>query len=389
MSGTQFEMWVLDDKGVALRGSTDITQFELPSNATLPTQVNHPQFFWDQGSSYNGVTIRLNTAKPRWFALTLGGKWATPGTARKILTSLFFLIVIFSCAASYALLVFVFRWKSRQAQKVITELSSGNLKARLPVGEKESDQLTKSFNHMAEQIETAFTQLKLSETSRKQLVGELSHDLRTPVTAVRIALDSLKEGLRESPQLSHLNLVEVARKELAYIQRLLEYLFFLAKSGEAFLPIKLESFDLVELVRAEVEARQALGVIDGKKVQWQLKSQIARAVVNADRALTIRLLRNLLDNARKHGHSIVNLEITQDGGETVIALFNDGAPIKTTSYPHRGSAALEAISIEVAARPDTSLGIGSSIIEAIARLHNWELAIEPQSHGTTVILRIP
>ena len=233
-------------------------------------------------------------------------------------------------------------------------LAAGDLTVRVPVeGKDEVAALATSFNHAADLIERLVGAHKL-------LLAQASHELRTPVTRIRLALDLIHD-------------LEPERRagleaDIAELDDLLEEILLASRLENFSQPEHREAVDFVALV-AEECARY-----DGTELDSQ------PAIVQGDPRLLRRLVRNLLENARHHGMPPVHVRIRQAAGITELHVSDAGPPIPEAERDrlftpfHRGG-------------DGKGHGLGLSLVRQIARRHRGEVrydASEPAGFVVTL-----
>jgi two-component system OmpR family sensor kinase len=237
----------------------------------------------------------------------------------------------------------------------VEELGGGDLAARAPVeGRDEVADLARSFNRAADRIQA------LVEAQRRQLAFA-SHELRSPLARLRVSLEMMEGEPSRKAQ---------AARDVAELDSLIDELLEASRLQAQRGPLRVEDVDLLALV-AEEAARG--GVETGGEA----------VVLRGDPRLLRRLVRNLVDNARRHG-----------GGEPaevrVAPRVGGGAQL---SVMDRGPGVAEAERERVfepfhrpAGAPETgsSYGLGLALVRQIARAHGGEARCLPRAGGGTV-----
>ena len=137
----------------------------------------------------------------------------------------------------------------RRLRQVAEQLADGDLSARaVPGGVAELDTLSRSFNSMARRIESLVT-------AQRGFAGDASHQLRTPLTALRLRIEQAGEDLDRDPEASR-QVLDAALAEADRLQHLIDGLLMLARADGDQPP--LARADLCAVVRERVEAWQPL-----------------------------------------------------------------------------------------------------------------------------------
>ncbi len=275
------------------------------------------------------------------------------------------LFAIAALAAAIALGAYpITRRITRRLEKLgaqVEALGSGDLSARVEVrGADEIADLAKSFNRAAAQIE------QLVSTQRSQLASA-SHELRSPLARIRVAIELL--GGDEGAELR----ARVAR-DIAELDDLIGELL-LASRLEALEPGRAldrrETIDLLGLAAEEASGGRAS--VDGEVVN-----------LVGDRTLLRRLVRNLLENARRHGDgSPVEVSVAKLGPGRARLRVSDRGPGVPESERERIFAAFYRPSGASETR-DGSFGLGLALVRQIARHHGGEVRCLPRDGGGTV-----
>lgn len=258
-----------------------------------------------------------------------------------------------------------FNKKSKEAEKIMGRIMSGDLKARFPLNFQDQNfGLMSKFNEMADQIEELVLSLKEKRDEQTKVLQELAHDLRTPIASMK----SLNELLVEKKQLltpeKEKHLQTLMQKEIDYFSRLVEELLFLSGVNDPKYTNHFQKLDLTQLIADEI------AVFSSSKLKINFHPQ--ELIVNGDQQLLVRLFKNALSNALKHAQSCVDVRIE---GENVF-IEDDGPGLKEEDLLIFGKKKFSrAINEEI------SIGLGSVIMNKIVQIHGGSLAIENINQG--------
>ena len=191
----------------------------------------------------------------------------------------------------------------REIDEASSTLASGNLSYRLheKYSEVELINLVKSFNEMAAQIE-------LNERSRRNLVADVAHELRTPITILQVALESMLDGVAKPDQAQLASLHD----EVSRMGRLIADLQDLSSAEAGKLKLRLADLELEPFLVKLVDHIRPLAEDKGLTVDLEADEQI---VATADRDRLAQVLYNVLSNAIQH---------SQKGSVVVKAVFMEG-----------------------------------------------------------------
>jgi len=249
-------------------------------------------------------------------------------------------------------------------------VSSGEYAARAPVaGEDELAQLGSAFNQMAASLEAA-------ERHRLQLIGDLGHELRTPLATI----DGYVEGLADGVVAPDAATWRVLRTETRRLGRLVEDLRAVSRAEERQLDLRIREVEPAALVGAAVEAAARSYGAKGVRLATDVAPALGALAVDSDRLGEV--LANLLDNALRHtppgGTVTVSGRRTAEAIELAVA--DDGEGIEPAELArvferfHRGDPARRRTA-------DSGSGIGLTIARAIVEAHGGRIAAESAGPG--------
>jgi signal transduction histidine kinase len=255
-------------------------------------------------------------------------------------------------------------------RKELTEITSAGLDRRVPVPTnfEEFRLLAESANDTLDRLEGAYQQLR-------RFTSDASHDLRSPITAMRTQLE---EALTY-PQ--YTDWPKIAKEVLGGVERLQAIvvdLLILARL-DAHAPLARDPIDLGQLACAELDRRTGRIEIVG-----DLSGDV---FVLGDRLRIIRLLANLLDNAERHAISRITVIVRADGSTATMEVLDDGAGI---AVEHRDVVFERFTRLDASRNRDAGgTGLGLSIAREIAEAHEGTLTIEDSERGARFVLRLP
>jgi signal transduction histidine kinase len=231
--------------------------------------------------------------------------------------------------------------------------------------------LERAIDDLQRRIEQQIACLEDADRQRRELVGHISHDLRTPLAAIQGYVETvLIAGDRLDPPERERHL-RTALRHADQLDHRVKALFELSTLEAGRVAPQVEVFCLAELLQDvvgsyELEARQR-GVAIALDAQ---SHQTTR--VKADIALIERVLQNLVDNALRHtpAGGSVTLSIATDGDDVEVSIVDTGQGIPPEHLPHiferfwRGGS-----DAPTATRPAESGGLGLAIVKRILDLH--------------------
>ena len=237
-------------------------------------------------------------------------------------------------------------------------------------GGDEIDQLSQAFSRMARRIQGQFAELERADAARRELVANISHDLRTPMAALAGSLETLAM-MPTDERKEHL---EVALQHAERLARLIEELFELARLESGEPRLDLEPFSLGELVQ-DVGQKFALQA-ERRNLRLETDIPATAAFVQGDIGLIERVLENLLENALKYTPEggVIRLSLMPGANAVASRVADDGIGIPADELPRIFERAYRVSRDERHGAEGTGLGL--AIARRILHLHGSDIEVE-------------
>jgi len=261
------------------------------------------------------------------------------------------------------------RRKSSEARKVLKRLESGDLKARFEIKRfDEFGSLILDFNRMANEIERLVMRLRETEISRSNLLQELGHDLRTPLTSLSTAFETMKEHHELLSNEEKAELYSMIGTDIRYFKDLLDKLTLVATIDGPHYKSSTEKINLNSLIETEVYSRQ---IASGQSLNWRfIQNDLDSPLILGDSHLITRLFRNAFDNASRFAQNSITIKINELKDKVEVLIMDDGPGLSDESLQSFGKRR------ERRQRKDDndfSLGLGSVIMKTIAQVHGGQV----------------
>lgn len=256
-------------------------------------------------------------------------------------------------------------------------IGEGNLDARTGIDRRdELGEAAAAFDAMTIRMEEALEGERAAEAERRHLVAAVGHDLRTPLASLQASIEAIDDGMVPNPG-PYLRGMVV---DIEHLRRLVDDLFLLARIDAGTHRIEPQTIDLAELVDEAVEAMTPLARSRGMALTADTDGPIP---VWADPAAVGRIIRNLVDNALRHGPegSVVALALTGTEETARLTVTDRGAGFP----PEHRSTFFEQDRRD---RVAEGSGLGLTIAQELAGLCGGLLDL-PQGSGGIVRLSIP
>ena len=248
-------------------------------------------------------------------------------------------------------------------------------------GDDEITRLCAVINEMSVQLREKEEREKRQQRSKDELITNVSHDLRSPLTSIIGYVELLKETGPEDRQ-RFAEYIEVVERRLTGLNGLINELFEYTKLNSADQLPDMEKRDVLELLRHILYEYKILMEAEGLTLSWQLEAESHIAHINTRQM--VRVFQNLLDNARRYADRSAPVTVTvQDTGRLHICITNrvtDTHGIEPDRIFERFYRADQARSAS------QSSGLGLAIVKRIVELHGGEVDASLQGQELSVHL---
>lgn len=249
--------------------------------------IQQYDFYFKDGSE--GTIVLLNSS----------GSFAN--FARTFFPILFISLLIVLIITNVLLSYYV----SRSILKPVNKLSAaaanikkGNFSFHLASkGKDELSQLVRSFDDMRAQLKESQELRERYERNRKELIANISHDLKTPITSILGYVEGIQDGVANTKE-KHNQYLETIHGKATYMNRLIEELALYSKLDAKRLPFHFETVDMYAFVKDYLEEIE--DELAEKGVQLSLATNDLHAKVRIDRDKLIRVLENIIYNSVKY-----------------------------------------------------------------------------------------
>lgn len=298
------------------------------------------------------------------------------------------LVFIISLAAG----LFIFRLLTQRLDTIkdtVSDFERGELTKRIPVkGNDELSELSKCFNSMADNLYHNMQEIQKSDQLRRELVANISHDLRSPLASIQGYLETIQLKGDDLTREQFKQYIETALDNTKRLNKLIGDLFDLSKlDAEKVKPI-LESVSVAELVQDIV--LQFKPIAEKKNIELTAGfPKQPNTYITADIGLLNRAIANLINNAIEHtpNGGTVSIMFSKDGTDVRLEVRDSGEGIPESDLPHIFDRFYQA---DKSRSSDTNAGLGLAIAEKIFSLHGGKIAVDsPVGTGTTFKVWIP
>lgn len=282
------------------------------------------------------------------------------------------------------------RYHLYQLDHIIGELhyiAQGHLEHRIPFRVNGNQQhVITSVNALVDTITQAMQEERASEKSKDELITNVSHDLRTPLTSIIGYLGLIEDHQYQSEE-DIVKYSHIAYDKAKQMKNLVEDLFEYTKVQQHGAPVNLMTVDLGQLLE-QVGASFELEA-DKKGMAINVTCEPSPLSITADPEKLGRLFSNLVANALKYGYgaSYIHLTAKQLGEKVVITVADDGEKIPAESVKHLFERFYRVESSRNKATGGTGLGL--AIVQSIVELHHGSVTARSDDQETSFVVTLP
>lgn len=250
----------------------------------------------------------------------------------------------------------------------------GDLTTRTEIARNdELGELGYAFDSMANKIEQNEAERKRLEGERQFMLSSLSHDARTPLTAMRAAVEALQDGLAPDPQ-RYLASIE---HDLSSIEAIIENLFVIGKLDADQVTMHVEPLDLAQVATAAAEAIEPLASKHDVSVLVESQGPVP---VAAARIETERMINNLLSNSIRHSPSKGRVRIIVDADPLPTLSVRDDGPGFPEDFVDKAFDQFERVD-EARTRAHGGAGLGLAVVRGLAEAQGGRVWAQPGPGG--------
>lgn len=259
-------------------------------------------------------------------------------------------------------------------------------------GKNEIGMLGGNFNIMSLKLEHAISELKTAnnelqrdiekkeklENMRTEFLGNVSHELKTPIALIQGYAEGLKEGIADGDEESRDFYCDVIIDEANKMNQMVKNLLTLNQLEFGNDDPTFERFNIVELIRGVIQSLAIMAEQSGVKIHFRHSEAL---YVWADEFKTEQVIRNYLTNALHYAmyDKVVDVKLQESEGSVRISVFNTGNPIPEEDLPHLWDKFYKVDKART--REYGGNGIGLSIVKAIMDSFHKEFGVKNYDNG--------
>jgi len=347
----------------------------------------------DKKKVFSATEIKLGPDKNGYLYIILGSELydtAMSGVGGSYIlstTAIIFGVTLLFAGVLGSVLFFNLTKRLRKMTDIVNEFEKGNYRNRIIVrSDDEVGQLTTAFNHMADTIETNMEELKKNDTLRRELIANVSHDLRSPLTSIQGYIETILMREEKIDPVQRTEFLETVLRNVTNLNSLVTELFELSKLDTKQSNPNPESFSIAELVQDIVLKFQPQA--EQKSINLVTKIPTSLPFVIGDISMIDRVLSNLIDNAIRYinlgGKVTILLKSVRNSVEIVVADNGEGIP--QSDLPHIFGRFYR---VEKSRSKDSGgSGLGLAIVKKIVEAHKSNIKVSSSTEGTTFSFKL-
>ena len=265
-------------------------------------------------------------------------------------------------------------------------ISEGDLNVTVDVeGDDEFSSMAANLNKMVEDLKELMDKERESERTKNELITNVAHDLRTPLTSIIGYLELLSGDVKLEPEIQkkYINIAYVKTKRL---EKLIEDLFGFTKMNYGKLSMHVGQVDVVKLLSQLLEEFYPSFV--DKNLSYELQSNVPVKVITADGNLLARLFDNLINNAIKYGADgkRIMVKLHADDEIVTVSVINYGYVIPADELPLIFN---KFYRVEQSRSTNTGgTGLGLAISKNIVDMHGGTITVTSDLSGTVFTVKL-
>lgn len=256
--------------------------------------------------------------------------------------------------------------ESQAMQESSSELPADEIKA-----------LEVSFNTMQQRIQSHFNEIQQSERLRRELISNISHDLRTPLASIQGYIETVLLKINQLKIEDKKKYLTISLKHCNRLGKLISALFELSKLESRSVSLEKQPFSLNELIN-DILLEFAIRA-EKKNVQLKFDQPRESIMVEGDLGMIERVFQNLIDNALRYtpigGEVKISLKLESD--KVFVSLEDSGQGIQKEELPYIFDRYYRSAN-DTAEKHQTGTGLGLAIVKRILELHDCTINVKSQ-----------
>ena len=329
--------------------------------------------------------------------LSMIGEYAVESGKQDSLAAIFYqpgtVVVLIYVLAGIAVFAGTFLILQSRSMNYITRLSAavrniseGDLNTTVDVvGDDEFSDMAANLNRMVEEIRELMDKEREAERTKNELITNVAHDLRTPLTSIIGYLELLSGPVNLPPEMQK-KYIDITYTKAKRLQKLIEDLFGFTKLNYGKISMRVSKVDIIKLLSQLLE--EFYPNFMEKDLAYELQSNVPAKVITADGNLLARLFDNLINNAIKYGAEGKRILVKVHASDTTVT-------VSVTNYGHVIPKEELPLLLEKFYRVEQSrstntggTGLGLAIAKNIVDMHGGTIGVTSDLSGTVFTVKL-
>ncbi|MCB2312638.1 HAMP domain-containing histidine kinase [Clostridium tagluense] len=302
-----------------------------------------------------------------------------------------FIIEIFVIFIVLMCLIFIKRMNRitdyiEEISQSLNIVANGNMNINIPIRNKnELGTLASAVNKMAYSIKELMKKERQWEKQKNNLITNLSHDLRTPLTSILGFLELIQNGnYKNNDELYHY--CEVSLSKAKELKSSVDQLFEFTKISNGDVNLNKSNIYLQQLIE-----QATIGFIpsfENSSMEYRISSKDAGLIINGDAILLVRAFENIIANAIKYGSEgkYLDINIEKENNMAVVSFVNYGDIIEEENLKNLFQRLYR---VEKSCDKKEGTGLGLAIVKTIVELHNGGIEVKSSKGKTEFKIKLP
>lgn len=306
-----------------------------------------------------------------------------PGT---VIVLLYVLVGIAIFSASFLILQSRSMNYITKLSAAVRNISEGDLNTTVDVvGDDEFSDMAANLNRMVEEIRELMDKEREAEKTKNELITNVAHDLRTPLTSIIGYLELLSGPVKLDPEMQK-KYIDITYTKAKRLQKLIEDLFGFTKLNYGKISMRVSKVDIIKLLSQLLE--EFYPNFMEKNLAYELQSNVPAKVITADGNLLARLFDNLINNAIKYGADGKRILVKVHATDTIVtvSVTNYGRVIPKDELPLLFE---KFYRVEQSRSTNTGgTGLGLAIAKNIVDMHGGTIGVTSDLNGTVFTVKL-
>lgn len=315
-------------------------------------------------------------------------QWANNNVNKNGLILIIFFVVFIIITV---ILFYVFTRKiirqMREINRNITLISDGNFKIKIPVAtEDELGQIASNINIMSTKLEELITKERENEKVKNDMISNISHDLRTPLTSVMGYVELLQKHQYDDKEICD-NCIDIILKKCNELKNLVEDLLEFTSINYKGYKLKTESMNVINVVEQVIVS--FIPTLEKAGMAFDIKAPDEKIFVNGDMSLIVRLFENIINNSIFYGKSgkRITIDVSNINSMVSVKIINYGNKIPIEDQPY----VFERFYRSEKSRNNNTggKGMGLAIAKSIVEAHKGSIKVFSDDSETYFEIKLP